>query len=338
MKNILLSVIIPAYNRVAFLETTVNCFVDQIKTGKLEDIVEVVISNDASKDDTGKYVDKIVLEHSFIRGFNQPKNLGVTKNIDFLVDEARGEYILLCGEDDLLRDGALEYFIKCIREKKPNVIINNMSNIISNDNANRDYTVILENRLGIDKNIFVENWQKDHKLLDNVYNWLYMTNSALSVTFKKDLFVKEATAAKKYMRPENLYLWQGQNIIGISKYGRLLVIGKAFALHRKNETHWSKDSRSSVFFNIFDNIEVANLIKEYMPTEYQKYKKLYATFTMGGLMFDTLHGKKIRKLAWKAFLQNLAYFPENIQLLSMAIAPKLITKISPQLRKYKNYF
>ncbi len=332
-----MSVIIPAYNRVAFLETTVTCFINQIKTGKLENVVEIVISNDSSKDGTGKYVDEVSAQYDFVRGFNQPKNLGVTKNIDFLVDEARGEYILLCGEDDLLRDGALEYFIKCIREKKPNVIINNMSNIISTDNANREYTVILENRLRINEDIFVEDFKRDHGLLDKAYNWLYMTNCALSVIFRKDLFIKEAATAKKYLKPDNLYLWQGQNIIGISKYGRLLIIAKCFVLHRKNETHWSKDSRTSVFFNIFDNIEVANLIKDYMPTEYKKYKKLYAAFTIGGLMLDTLNGRDVRKFAWSALSKNLAVFPENIQFLSMAIAPKLITKISPVLRKYKQF-
>ena len=336
MKKTILSITIPTYNRLTFLETAVTCFIDQIKAGHLENDVEVLIGNNDSKDQTKNYVDEVASQHSFIRVFNHPINLGVSGNIDFLVNESRGEYILPCGDDDLFREGALEYYINRIKEKKPNFIINNTANIISNDNSNRDYKVILENRLRIDKDVFVENFQRDYKLLDNVYNWLYLMNCAPSVIFKKDLFVKEATTARKYIRPENLYLWQGQNIIGISKYGRLLVIGKCFALHRKNETHWTKDSRSTAFFNIFDNVEIANLIKDYMPREYIKYKKLYAAFTMGGLMVDTINGKKIRSYAWTAFYQNLSFFPENLQFLSMVIAPRLVSKMSAKLRKYKN--
>ena len=106
-------------------------------------------------------------------------------------------------------------------------------------------------------------------------------------------------------------------------------------LHRKNETSWTNDKRSVVFFDIFDNVEVANLIKDYIPTEYQKYKKLYAAFTVGGLMLETKNGKGVRKYAWSALIRNLWIFSENIQFLCMLVAPTVTTKISPQLRQYK---
>ena len=143
---------------------------------------------------------------------------------------------------------------------------------------------------------------------------------------------------KKSLRPENLWLWQGPILIGISKYGKFLVIANSYVLHRKNESHWTNATYGVVFFNIFDNAEVANLIKVYMPTEHKKYKKLYAAFIMGGLLLATESGKNIRKLAWDAMSKNLDCFPENFQFLSMVIAPKFITKISPKLRKYKSYF
>ena len=335
-ESILLSIVIPTYNRITFLETTVENIINQIKAGGLENYVEIIIGNDGSKDKTGEYVDKIKTQYGFVHGFNYEKNIGLSKGGEFLVKESRGPYILISGDDDLLRDGAIAYFIKCLKQKKPNFILINTSNIVSLDDTNHNFKIVLENRLHINKDIFIENFQKDIKLLESAYNWLYLTNLLPSVIFKKDLFEAEEITAKKYLRPENLYLWQAQVIAGISKYGRFLIIGECFVLHRKNETAWTNDSRSIVFFNIFDNEEVANIIKDYMPTEYKKYKKLYAAFTMGGLMLDTLNGKNIRKFAWSAFCRNIFYFPENIQFSSMVIAPKFITKISPRLRALKN--
>lgn len=334
--KIILSFIIPTYNRVGLLETTVDCFVKQIIDGGLEDMVEILIGNDGSKDKTSEYVNKVVKEHKFIRGWNYEKNIGMSGGIEFLVKESLGEYILIGGDDDLLRDGAIAYFIKCILEKKPNFILINTSNIFSLDESNRKIKIDRENRLEINHDIFVENFQKEYKKLEEAHNWIYLTNLLPAVISRKDLYQKELATAKKYLRPENLYLWQGQVIIGISKYGRFLVIADCFILHRKNETSWTHDKRSVVFFDIFDTVELSRLIKDYMPGEYKRYKKIYATFTMGGLLADTERGRDIRKLAWSALLRNLDCFPENIQFLSMVLAPRFINKISPKLRSYKN--
>src|SRR3989339_28629 len=101
-KEIILSILIPTYNRVLFLETGVENLVNQIKSAGLQLTVEIVIGNDASKDDTSKYVDEITTQYDFVRGFNHPKNLGLSQNIEFLVKEAHGKYILISGDDDLL--------------------------------------------------------------------------------------------------------------------------------------------------------------------------------------------------------------------------------------------
>lgn len=330
-----LSILIPTYNRVVLLKTTVDCFVKQIEKDGLGDKVEILIGNDGSKDRTAEYLNQIVNEYKFIRIWNYEKNIGMSRGIEFLVKESRGAYILISGDDDLLREGAIAYFIRCIKEKKPNFILVNTSNMFSLDNANRDIKISRENRLNITEDIFVENWQTDRDKLKKAKDWIYLTNLLPAVISKKDLFEKEIATAKKYMRTENIYVWQAQVLLGISKYGRFLVIAKCFVFHRKNETSWTNDKRSVVFFDIFDTIELSRLIKDYMPTEYKRYKKIYATFTMGGFLADTERGKDVRKLAWSAFCKNLDIFPENIQFLSMAIAPRLTNKISPRLRKYK---
>ncbi len=332
----LLSILIPTYNRLSFLETTVDCFLNQIKLARLENSIEVLIGNDYQSDETPKYIREISAKNNFVQGWNHPVNLGLSGNVEFLVEKAKSEYILICGEDDLFRDGAIEYLVKCLKEKNPNFILINTSNIISSDNANHHYKIVLENRLNIDKDIFVEDFKKDKEKLSPARDWIHLTNLLPAVIFKKDLFQKELLVVKKYLRSENLWLWQASVLVGISKYGKLLVVSKPFVLHRKNESHWSSREKNVTYFNIFDNAEVANLLKDYMPSEYRKYKKLYSAFIMGGLLLDTKNGKNVRKLAWSALCKNLDCFPENVQFLSMIIAPGLINKTSHKLRTYKN--
>jgi glycosyltransferase involved in cell wall biosynthesis len=299
----------------------------------LEDEVEIIIGNDFSPDDTYKYVNKVTNQYSFVYGFNHKKNLGLSQNVEFLVNEARGQYILICSDDDLLKDGAIAQIIKSIKEKRPNFILINTSNMLSLDKANLQFKIILENRLNIDQDIFVENFDKDGYLLRPAKNWLYLTNFLTAVVFKKKLFQLELINAKKYLRPENLWLWQAPNIIGIKKYGRLLVIAERFVLCRKNENNWTNDPRGSFFTNLFDSAEICKLIKDYMSNQYKNYKKLYASFIISELMTEIGKGMNVRMFAWSALRNNFDCFPQNIQFLFILTAPKFTLKIVPKLRR-----
>ncbi len=336
-KNIL-SIVIPTYKRVKFLETTVTCVALQIKKSGLEELIEVIISDDASKDETASYVNHVHEDYSFVQGFVQPKNLGVSQNIEWLIQKAGGPYILICCDDDMFADGALEYLIHSIQEKNPNLILINTSNIMSLDDANKKYKIVLQNRLNITQDIFIENFEKEKEKLLLTNNWLHMVNLATAVVFKKDIFNKELLAAKDFLRPENVYLFQAPLLVGISKYGRLLLIGQPLVLHRKNETNWTKNVPLEFFIDIHDPAEVAKLLKQYMPSEYTNYRKHWAALIMGSLLSKTQNGMNVRKFAWDAFRAYLTCFPENIQFLGMAIVPKFITHSTPALRRLKTSF
>lgn len=336
--KILLSIVIPTYNRASFLETTVGCFTSQIKKDGLESEVEVIIANDASKDATSALVDRIDAQYGFVRGFNHPQNLGFSGNVEFLMKKAEGEYVVICGDDDLVRDGAIVRILKYIKEKGPNFILMNTTNMVSLDNANIDIKITQENRLNIFEDIFVENFQRDHELLKPAHNWLYLTNFITANVFRKDLFESELAAARKHVRAENAYAFQGQIIIGIAKHGRLLVISEPLVLHRKTEPNWTADAEGIFIIDIFDSVEISRLIKEYIPGEYKKYKKLLAAFVIDDFILEIkkrMEVLNIRKYALIAFWKNIDCFPENIKLLSITIAPKLVAYVAPKLQTYK---
>ncbi len=338
MKNILLSIVIPTYKRVKFLETIVTTLANQIKSAGLENLVQIIISDDASGDDTATYVKHADNEYGFVDGYVQEKNLGVSPNILWLIDKAIGPYVLICCDDDLLTDGALKYIIDCIREKKPNIILINTSNMMSLDDSNKKYEISLQNRLNITKDIFIEDFERDCNKLRDVNNWIHMTNLATAVVFKKDIFNKELETTRKYLKPKNVYIFQAPLLIGIGKYGKLLIIGQCFVLHRKNETNWTHNIPLDFWIDTFDPPEVAKIIKEYLPSEYRKYRKHWASLLMGGLLLKSFNGVRVRKFSLNALSIYFDIFPENIQFLSMIIAPKLIANTSASLRRFKQFF
>ena len=77
-------------------------------------LVEVVISNDCSNDGTTELLN--TLKCNYVRIVNHPKNLGAQENFSWCIDDAKGEYFWLPGDDDYLRVGLLEKLVKLLQD------------------------------------------------------------------------------------------------------------------------------------------------------------------------------------------------------------------------------
>src|SRR3989344_8716601 len=334
-KEIILSVVIPTYNRVKFLETTINCFIKQITGGALDGEVEIVVGNDASPDGTGKYIEQLEKNCEFVKAINNISNLGLSGNVEKLVDKARGEYIWLCGEDDLIIDKSVERVMRAIKTNNPNYILINTSNIISSDDRNLNYKIDDENRLDLREDIFIGNFEQEKGELSKAKDWLYLTNLLSAVAFKKKLFLAEMAEAKKYLRPVNAYLFQAPLIIGIAKWGRLNIIADCLVLHRKNETHWSKSVQGNFTVSLYDSSEILNIIKHYIPGEYKDYQKRFAAYTFWAVRDAKQKGINVNKYIFDAIRKNYNCYPYNIRFLTALFAPGIIVKMHAKLWRGK---
>lgn len=97
----LVSVCIPAYNRPDYLAQAIQ----SVLTQKLEDW-ELVISDDSSPQDLTQCVARF--SNPRIRFFRQKYNLGMTKNWNAVLTEAKGKYIKLLMDDDVLEPDCLQ--------------------------------------------------------------------------------------------------------------------------------------------------------------------------------------------------------------------------------------
>ena len=63
--------------------------------------IEILIIDDGSKDNTYEILKKFQNKHKNIRLFKNQDNLGLTKSLNILIEESKGEYIARQDSDDI---------------------------------------------------------------------------------------------------------------------------------------------------------------------------------------------------------------------------------------------
>lgn len=90
-----LSICIPTYRRAPLLAELLRSILPQIQEG-----VEVVISDDASGDETARVVETFKADIPSLKFIQQSRNIGFDEDLVALADQASGEYIWFMGDDD----------------------------------------------------------------------------------------------------------------------------------------------------------------------------------------------------------------------------------------------
>ena len=94
--NISITVILSVYNS----EDTINESVESILNQSFSDF-ELLIMDDGSTDNTSKIISNLDKENSCIKSYRNKKNIGLTKSLNILINETRGEFIARQDADDV---------------------------------------------------------------------------------------------------------------------------------------------------------------------------------------------------------------------------------------------
>ena len=112
-----LSVGIPVYNGHNYLADSIESLLGQ----SYEDF-ELIISDNASTDDTADICRRYEKQDSRIRYFRQERNIGGAPNHNFLVEQARGELFKWASDDDLYARDLLKLCVDALDEF-PDVVL-----------------------------------------------------------------------------------------------------------------------------------------------------------------------------------------------------------------------
>lgn len=113
----LVSVCLPTYNRSQRLRRAI----ETVQASRYPNL-DIVVSDNASPDDTREVVEAMMKTDARIRYFRSATNVGPTPNFEFARAQARGKYFMLLGDDDYLDP---DYLAGCVAvmEADPEVVL-----------------------------------------------------------------------------------------------------------------------------------------------------------------------------------------------------------------------
>ena len=140
--NILLSICMPTYNRLHHIQRQIHYFIKEMESVDLKN-VEIIVSNNASTDDTGTFLAQYEGKFEWLRINNNKENIGAYSNMTLLLQMASGKYIWIPGDDDYLKKG----------------LVKRVYNILSNNNLSYLY---ISRRTINEKTCIIEKEGKKH--------------------------------------------------------------------------------------------------------------------------------------------------------------------------------
>ncbi len=109
----LLSITIPTYNRAPFLAELLDALLPELRN---EPRAELVVSDNASIDETPELIARFEQLGLPLRSLRNPQNIGSDANFLQCLEEARGKYVWVLGDDDLLTPGAVEQLLSLLEQ------------------------------------------------------------------------------------------------------------------------------------------------------------------------------------------------------------------------------
>ena len=103
MNDTKISVLMSVYNNQDSLERAINGILNQT-----HDNIELLIMDDCSTDNSGYILDSFS-EQKMLRFFKNISNLGLTKSLNLLLEQATGTYIARQDADDFSLSKGLKY-------------------------------------------------------------------------------------------------------------------------------------------------------------------------------------------------------------------------------------
>ena len=181
MKNIKLTIAIPTYNRCNLLRQTLNSVLSQVDSN-----IEILVSDNCSNDETHEMMKEYCKTHN-VRYYRNNENLGMDRNFLQCLKNAKGEYIHLLSDDDILLPGAVDKILKLIEYEKPDYI-NLNSFTYSTDTFNLND--IKEPRIKLVEDLITNNKAEYIKFVG-----VYITYISATI-LKREKFVQLSTPEK----------------------------------------------------------------------------------------------------------------------------------------------
>lgn len=159
----LISIVVPVYNVEGYVR---RCF-ESVINQTWKDF-EVIVIDDGSMDKSGEICDEYAQKDTRFKVFHQ-SNQGIGKTRLGGIKKAAGEYVVWADADDWLEPSLLERLVKCIREKKSDIVVYGAANV--------NNKVITSKILW--KDLTIDGWRRETIISGQSVVWNFMSKRSL---------------------------------------------------------------------------------------------------------------------------------------------------------------
>lgn len=180
VQNKRLSIVLPTYNRASYLSQTLDAFAPQMEIFK--DDVSFIICNNASTDTTSEVAREYNEKYPYFDCINFAEHVSVGYSLSRAIEQARGEYVMLWGDDDLPAPFMINMILECINSNT------DVSLIHFNRLAGYDDHIEMINKLSVVNNCI--GWNVQHFNNTDAFLSKYIIDMTFmsSFVFKREMY------------------------------------------------------------------------------------------------------------------------------------------------------
>jgi len=197
-QRLLLSICINTYNRQKefkqCLESIVRQDGDLIKHGKK---IEIVVMDDNEKENVKKIIKEYKTKNISISYIKSKNRLGMVRGIVKACEVAKGEYIWILSDDDMICSGGIVKVLQVIKNHKPDSILCNINHFKEDGNKIK---VVKRNCLNLQKDILTKTNKQLFHFLETKFLYAvdWYTYAMSPTIISKKLFIKNKYTIEKY--------------------------------------------------------------------------------------------------------------------------------------------
>lgn len=177
-----IDILLATYNGEKYLREQIDSILNQTHKN-----IRLIVSDDCSKDGTGKILEEYKNKDERIKVYYQEKNLGVVKNIEFLLGKVEAPYYMLADQDDVWLPEKAEKSLESLKSNNADLVFGDLE--VVDENLNTLYKSFNDYMLLSRK---IDKYIDDYKV-----NYLYNCVTGCTV------LAKRATIEKTLPLPTN---------------------------------------------------------------------------------------------------------------------------------------
>jgi len=255
--NVLISFCLPSYNGEKYIRQALDSILNQYEDG-----IEVIVCDDNSQDETYNIL-KLYEKHECFSLYKNESNLGMDDNFDKVASLAKGEYLWLFGQDDVLLPGVISRIIKELKANSNTGVVylnfsqhgDDLSDVISESQLHKE--VMQNNSDLLDKDILFFKRSSDY------FASFEMLPSFLPATIMKSKYWQDA---RKKNFVGTAYVQLAVMLLNIGN-DEIIVFSKPCVQGRVPSDKWQENGNShfDIMTGFLIMLKNVSLLGDYVP-------------------------------------------------------------------------